>query len=186
MVSLGRDRALPEVPRRLSDRLPFHSSRVRVPSFRPVVATSSNRTRTQNGHIRNDTRDASRRTLGARRGQICRQNCVTGDRASTRVTLRNLHGKEGFNGSSPSEGSTKVPLTGLFGFLVQVDLQRRRRAPVMELSMELSSRESPGPSRPRRFSRQTGRFDCSARLRSSGRPGRGGSSGFPTRGRLGV
>jgi len=43
-----------------------------------------------------------------------------------------------------------------------------------------------GPPRPRHISRQTGRFDCSARLRSNGHPGRGGSSGFPARGRLGV
>src|SRR6266545_714750 len=73
------------------------------------VAQPSNIRRTQNGHIRNDTRDASRRTSSARTGRICRRNCVASDRACTRVTPRNLHGKEGADGSSPSEGLDKVP-----------------------------------------------------------------------------
>jgi hypothetical protein len=75
---------------------------------RCVVSVGS-RTRTQNGHIRNDTRDASRRIFRGRIRPICRENYVASDRACTRVTLRNLHGKEGVDGSSPSEGFDKVP-----------------------------------------------------------------------------
>jgi hypothetical protein len=40
---------------------------------------------------------------------ICRRNYAASDRACTRVTLRNLHGKEGVDGSSPSEGFRKRP-----------------------------------------------------------------------------
>jgi hypothetical protein len=40
---------------------------------------------------------------------ICRKNCVASDRACTRVTPRNLHGMEGVDGSSPSEGLHKSP-----------------------------------------------------------------------------
>jgi hypothetical protein len=61
-------------------------------------------TRTQNGHIRNDTRDASRRIAEPLPIPICRKNRVAHDRACTRVTLENLHGKEGVGGSSPPEG----------------------------------------------------------------------------------
>jgi hypothetical protein len=35
---------------------------------------------------------------------LCRKNCIAHDRACTRVTPQNLHGKEGVDGSSPSEG----------------------------------------------------------------------------------
>ena len=35
----------------------------------------------------------------------CRRNRVASDRVCTRVTPQNLHGKEGVDGSSPSEGS---------------------------------------------------------------------------------
>jgi hypothetical protein len=72
------------------------------------VSHLDNTARTQNGHIRNDTRDASRTILNASVGPICRENRVARDRACTRVTLQNLHGKEGVDGSSPSEGS-KIP-----------------------------------------------------------------------------
>jgi hypothetical protein len=76
------------------------------PSARRVdVARASNEPRTQNGHIRNDTRDASRRLAVGGTRAICRRKCVARDRACTRVTLPNLHGKEGVSGSSPEEGS---------------------------------------------------------------------------------
>jgi hypothetical protein len=38
------------------------------------------------------------------------------DRACTRIPLPNLHGKEGVDGSSPSEGSAKAPQNGAFCF----------------------------------------------------------------------
>src|SRR6266540_4879579 len=77
------------------------------------VAKADNKARTQNGHIRDDTRDASRRIHWASLRAICRRKCVASDRVCPRVTLRNLHGKEGVDGSSPSEGSAKAPETGL-------------------------------------------------------------------------
>jgi hypothetical protein len=78
------------------------------------VAGLVNNARTQNGHIRNDTRDVSRRISSPSNSRICRRNCVGSDRACTRVTPRNLHGKEGVDGSSPSEGSHKVPANRQF------------------------------------------------------------------------
>ena len=71
------------------------------------VASREIRARTQNGHIRNDTRDVSRRMSSVSNDRICRRNRVADDRACTRVTPRNLHGKEGVDGSSPSEGFEK-------------------------------------------------------------------------------
>jgi hypothetical protein len=73
-----------------------------------AVVQTDDSPRTQNGHIRNDTRDVSRRIPDAWIGAICRRNCVASDRACTRVTLPNFHGKEGVDGSSPSEGSAKA------------------------------------------------------------------------------
>src|SRR5919106_1493716 len=78
----------------------------------PSVVGAANRPRTQNGHIRNDTRDASRRISSPSNSPICRRNCVASDRACTRVTPQNLHGKEGVDGSSPSEGLHKSPANG--------------------------------------------------------------------------
>jgi hypothetical protein len=74
-----------------------------------VVVTSNNSARTQNGHIRNNTRDVSRRIPATRIEPLCRGKYVARDRACTRVTPKNLHGKEGVDGSSPSEGFDKVP-----------------------------------------------------------------------------
>ena len=51
-------------------------------------------------------------------------------------------GKEGVDGSSPSEGSAKSPHSGGFcGYYVQIDLLVVDRAVGMELFMELSRRE---------------------------------------------
>src|SRR5207247_707444 len=46
--------------------------------------------RGHNGHIRSDTHDVSRRSSTACSSPICRRNCVTDDRAYTRVTPRNI------------------------------------------------------------------------------------------------
>jgi len=48
------------------------------------------------------------------------------------------HGKEGVDGSSPSEGSAKPPQIGIF---LRIDLQERQRAQDVELLMELSGPE---------------------------------------------
>jgi hypothetical protein len=56
------------------------------------------------------------------------------------------HGKEGVDGSSPSEGSAKAPHVG--AFLVQVDLLNVDHAVGMELWMEPSTKEiDPAPLR---------------------------------------
>src|SRR5262249_2831032 len=79
-----------------------------------AVVGAVNSPRTQNGHIRNDTGDASRRIWTAFSSPSCRRKCAANDRACTRVTLQNLHGKEGVSGSSPEEGSAKAPHNGAF------------------------------------------------------------------------
>ena len=71
------------------------------------VVKTDDGARTQNGHIRNDTRDVARRIFSPSTQSICRRNCVASDRACTRVTPLNFHGKEGVDGSSPSEGCRK-------------------------------------------------------------------------------
>src|SRR6266508_3982018 len=77
------------------------------PTF--FVVRTDNEPRTQNGHIRNDTHDVSRRISGPSNGPICRRMCVASDRACTRVTLRNLHGKESDEGGPPVEGNSTRP-----------------------------------------------------------------------------
>jgi hypothetical protein len=57
-------------------------------SPRGVVVKPDDGARTQNGHIRNDTRGASRRIVDASLGAICRRKCATDDRACTGVTPR--------------------------------------------------------------------------------------------------
>jgi hypothetical protein len=73
------------------------------------------RSSTGRGHIRNDTRDVSRRIAARGNRLICRRKHVARDRACTRVTPRNLHGR-GVDGSSPSEGFAKAPHVGAFSF----------------------------------------------------------------------
>jgi hypothetical protein len=45
---------------------------------------------------------------------ICRRKSDARDRPCTRVTRQNLHGKEGVDGSSPSEGSSERPANEVF------------------------------------------------------------------------
>jgi hypothetical protein len=73
-----------------------------------TVVEHVNSARTQNGHIRNDTRDVSRHIRGARLRPICRRNCVASDRECTRVPPENLHGKE-----CDEEGPPRVTGSGL-------------------------------------------------------------------------
>jgi hypothetical protein len=76
-----RDRLLekPPAPRGHADR---NGAKTGISVVLPGICT-----RTQNGHIRNDTRDASRRIREASLGPICRKNCAASDRTCTRVTL---------------------------------------------------------------------------------------------------
>jgi hypothetical protein len=91
-----------------------------------------NGARTQNGHIRNDTRDVPRRNRRPGKAPICSKNCVASDRACTRVTPGNLHGKEGVDGSSPSEGFAKFLQVGSFslGFTCRIVSVRQVWSPL--------------------------------------------------------
>jgi hypothetical protein len=103
-----------------------------------VVALGT-RARTQNGHISNDTRDVSRRISGPYNSPICRRNRVASDRACTRVTLRNLNGKEGVDGSSPSEGLRKALQMGMSCCLRQEHVDTERTHLWYARAIEMSS-----------------------------------------------
>jgi hypothetical protein len=70
------------------------------------VAEIDSAWQTPNGHIRNDTRGVSRRIAASLIRLICGRNCVASDR----------DGKEGVDGSSPSEGSAKAQQTAILPF----------------------------------------------------------------------
>ena len=71
-------------------------------------------------------------------GLICREKRVADDRACTRVTLSNLHGKEGVDGSSPSEGFSKVPVN--WHFLVAYLLNTRTHSGHIRGTRDVSRR----------------------------------------------
>jgi hypothetical protein len=89
--------------------------------LRRCVSKIDDGARTQNGHIRNDTRDASRPVLAALIGPICRKNCVAMVRrgSTVRVRQRTLQKRRSR------------------GFSVQEDLLLTQRAVGMERFMEL-------------------------------------------------
>src|SRR5206468_9341848 len=60
-----------------------------------------------------------------RYGKICRRNVIASARPCTPVPPQNLHGKEGVDGSSPSEGSAKAPHVGAFSFRTTCPLTQR-------------------------------------------------------------
>jgi hypothetical protein len=73
----------------------MHPAHIDDPSYsfglenRAVVGLV-NRARTQDGHIRNDTRVVSRHISIVQISPNCRRNCVENDRACTRVTPRSM------------------------------------------------------------------------------------------------
>ena len=68
------------------------------------VLRTDNRLRVRDGYIRSTTRGYARTRLTRRNAPICRSNAIFDARPCTRVPPENLHGKEGVDGSSPSEG----------------------------------------------------------------------------------
>src|SRR5947199_3747529 len=60
------------------------------------------------------TRTAERCTAPSLRPLPSRKAATLGGLALLAQLVEHLHGKEGVDGSSPSEGSAKAPLTGLF------------------------------------------------------------------------
>ena len=89
--------------------VPLEDALVRIGAEGDVVArrggwpARQQRADTKRTHQKRQ-RDVSRRILTPVERPICRKNGAASDRACTRVTLPNLHGKEGVDGSSPSEG----------------------------------------------------------------------------------
>ena len=76
------------------------------------VYYTDNKTRVRDGYIRPGTRGHARALETRLEDPICRRKCVASDRTCTRVRPRNLHGKEGVDGSSPSEGFGESPAKG--------------------------------------------------------------------------
>jgi hypothetical protein len=113
------------------------SVEVRQTRSRFSVVRTDNKPRTQNGHIRNDTRDVLRRISGPSNGAICRRMCVARDRACTRMTLQNLHGKEGRRFESV-RGLCKSPARR--GFFFRMHLHDPQRAVGMEHPGEVGLR----------------------------------------------
>jgi hypothetical protein len=85
-----------------------------------AVVGRVNSPRTQNGHIRNDACDVSRRTNRLQTRPICRRKRAASDRACTRVTLENLHGKEGGRSRGPSEQISEADVRGSVVLVVKV------------------------------------------------------------------
>src|ERR671918_2260689 len=68
------------------------------------VERTDNRRRVRDGYIRSGTVGHARARATRREAAICRTNVLAMVRACTRVPPQNFHGKEGVDGSSPSEG----------------------------------------------------------------------------------
>jgi hypothetical protein len=74
-----------------------------------LVLQTDNEPRVRDGYISAGTRGQARALKAQREGAICRNYVILSDRTCPPVPLRNLHGKEGVDGSSPSEGFRKRP-----------------------------------------------------------------------------
>ncbi len=65
--------------------------------------------RVRDGYIRLGTRGHARTLKTQPKGPVCRENVIASARPCPPVPPTNLHGKEGVDGSSPSEGFSKRP-----------------------------------------------------------------------------
>jgi hypothetical protein len=81
------------------------------------VPQIDNEPRVRDGYIRLGTRGHARTLKTRREGANCRKNMAASARRCTSVPPGNLHGKEGVDGSSPSEGS-KIPAKRNFCCLI--------------------------------------------------------------------
>jgi hypothetical protein len=63
--------------------------------------------RVRDGYIRLGTRGHARTLKTQPKGSVCRENVIASARPCPPVPPTNLHGKEGVDGSSPSEGSAQ-------------------------------------------------------------------------------
>ena len=73
------------------------------------VVRTDNAPRVRDGYIRLGTRGHARTLKTRLEAVICRKNVIASARPCTPVPPGNLHGKEGVDGSSPSEGFAVLP-----------------------------------------------------------------------------
>jgi hypothetical protein len=106
------DRELPasrerpvKAPSRSGPRRPLGILR----DLRVAVLRPDNTPRVRDGYISLGTRGHGRARKTRRESTICRRNMIESARPCPPVLPTNLHGKEGVDGSSPSEGFDKVP-----------------------------------------------------------------------------
>src|SRR5438094_7229724 len=78
------------------------------------VSRTDNARRVRDGYISLSACGHPRALATHAEGPICTTNVLANDRACTRIPPRNFHGKEGVDGSSPSEGFPKTPANLLF------------------------------------------------------------------------
>jgi hypothetical protein len=79
-----------------------------------LVLSTDNASRVPDGYISLNTGGHPRALKTQAEGAICRTNLAASARPCTPVPHGNLHGKEGVDGSSPSEGSAKAPHIAVF------------------------------------------------------------------------
>jgi hypothetical protein len=73
------------------------------------VWQSDNDPRVRDGYLNLGACGYARALSAHVKGRACRKNMITSDRACTPIQPLNLHGKEGVDGSSPSEGFDEMP-----------------------------------------------------------------------------
>ena len=88
-----------EADRRRENLDQWHSS------LQLLVSQTDNERRVRDGYISLSTRGHTRARPTRHEGPICRKNVIASARPCPPVPPQNLHGKEGVDGSSPSEGS---------------------------------------------------------------------------------
>jgi hypothetical protein len=96
-----------------ASRQGYGASRARSSSL--YVLQTDNTRRVRDGYISESTSGHARALATRSAEAICRTNVLANDRACAPVPSQNLHGKEGVDGSSPSEGFLRKALqNGLY------------------------------------------------------------------------
>ena len=95
-----------------------------------LVLQTENAPRVRDGYVSLSTYGHGRALPRRAERPICRTNVIASDRACTPLPPQNFHGKEGVDGSSPSEGSAgSLMVAGVAGSAV---VGRGDGAPGME------------------------------------------------------
>jgi hypothetical protein len=90
----------------------------------PPVLRTDNERRVRDGYVRLSTCGHRRALPTHSECQICRRNMLVSVRPCPPVPPHNLHGKEGVDGSSPSEGFRNKKIPGNRGFLLSATARR--------------------------------------------------------------